>query len=210
MDAAIPQPRKREPDYYYPAQASRSYNAQVMTANELASMKFKTLPLSQEWAQHIGLPAENFDMMVHGQPGHGKTVWLLKFAKYLADTFGKTLFVSKEEYGAATLTDKVNQFNIKSPNLFFSPDIHGINLNNYRFVFMDSINVLKLDIEDYKRLREQYPNTAFIIILQTTKDGKFKGGKDWEHEVEIAVEINKRQPRVYKNRYGVLTEPMDK
>jgi predicted ATP-dependent serine protease len=116
--------------------------------------------------------------------------------------------VSKEEYGAATLTDKVNQFDIKSPNLFFSPDIKGINLSDYKFVFMDSINVLKLTLEDYVKLREQHPETAFIIILQTTKDGKFKGGKDWEHEVEIAVEIIKRQPRVYKNRYGIIT-PQD-
>lgn len=203
MDVATPQPLKSEPELTIQVQANR--NTKILSANELANMKFKTLQLAQEWAQHIGLPAENFDMMVHGQPGHGKTVWLLKFAKYLADKFGKVLFVSKEEYGAATLTDKVNQFNIQSPNLFFSPDIKGINLSDYKFVFMDSINVLKLTLEDYVRLREQHPNTAFIIILQTTKDGKFKGGKDWEHEVEIAVEIIKRQPRVYKNRYGVLT-----
>jgi len=186
-------------------QVHTATNSKVLSANQLAEMKFKTLKLAPEWVKLIGQPAENFDMMVHGQPGHGKTVWLLRFAKYLADTFGRTLFVSKEEYGAATLTDKVNQFNFKSPNLFFSPDLNGVNLNAYKFVFLDSINVLKLTLQDYVQLREKYPNTAFILILQTTKDGKFKGGKDWEHEVEIAVQIINRKPIVYKNRYGVLS-----
>lgn len=169
-------------------------------------MKFETLRLDPEWSEIIGFPASNFDMMVHGQPGHGKTVWLLKFAKYLASKFGKVLFVTKEEHGAMTLTNKVNEFNFKSPNLFYSSHIDGIDLSQFKFVFLDSINVLKLTLDDYIRLRERYPNTAFISILQTTKDGKFKGGKDWEHEVEIAVEIHQRKPRVYKNRYGVLTQ----
>lgn len=202
MDAPIHQPQVIEPHIAVKAKGKTS---QVLTARQLADLKFKTLPLASEWSKHLGLPADNFDMMLHGQPGHGKTVWLLKFAKDLADQFGKVLFVSKEEYGAATLTDKVNQFNIKSPNLFFSSDINGLNLSDYQFVFLDSINVLKLNIEDYKQLREQHPNTAFIIILQTTKDGKFKGGKDWEHEVEIAGEVKNRELRVYKNRYGVLS-----
>jgi predicted ATP-dependent serine protease len=58
-------------------------------------------------------------------------------------------------------------------------------------------------------LRTQNPNTAFIGILQKNKDGSFKGGKEWEHEFEIASELifnedGKRAIRTYKNRYGVM------
>ncbi|PZR31615.1 MAG: hypothetical protein DI538_20760, partial [Azospira oryzae] len=46
-------------------------------------------------------------------------------------------------------------------------------------------------------------NTSFILILQHTKAGNYKGGKDWEHEIEIAGEVEKGVITIYRNRYGV-------
>lgn len=42
----------------------------------------------------------------------------------------------------------------------------------------------------------------FIFILQHTKAGDFKGGKDWEHIAEIVGEVNKEIVTVTKNRYA--------
>jgi hypothetical protein len=175
----------------------------VMTAEQVAKMEFEKLNLSGKWASLIGQPATNFDMMIFGQPGSGKTTFLLSFGHYLATNFGSVLYVSGEEYNSAPLTEKLNQLPSLPENLHFVKDLRNIPLGNYQFVILDSITDLGIDLESYKLMREKYPDTAFILILQTTKDGKFKGGKEWEHEVEIAGEVDNGVISIYKNRYGV-------
>lgn len=175
----------------------------VMTAEQVAKMEFEKLNLSGKWASLIGQPATNFDMMIFGQPGSGKTTFLLSFGHYLATNFGSVLYVSGEEYNSAPLTEKLNQLPSLPKNLHFVKDLRNIPIGNYQFVILDSITDLGIDLVSYKLMREKYPDTAFILILQTTKDGKFKGGKEWEHEVEIAGEVDNGTISIYKNRYGV-------
>ena len=87
--------------------------------------------------------------------------------------------------------------------------MNGVNISNFALVIADSINSIGITLEQYIALRTKNPNTAFIGILQKTKDGNFRGGKEWEHEFEIAGELifnekNQRCIKTYKNRYGVL------
>lgn len=176
----------------------------VLTAEEMASRKFEYLNFTSPWSTLIGRPATNFTMMLHGEPGAGKTTLLLKFAKYLANTFGKVLYISSEEFAASTMTEKVNTLLNPFPkNLEFAENLKDPNLSNYDFIILDSVNDLGLQLQDYKELRAKYPNTAFILILQHTKAGHYRGGKDWEHEIEIAGEVENGIITIYRNRYGV-------
>ncbi len=176
----------------------------VLTAEEMANRKFEVLNFSSPWITLIGKPAKNFTMMLHGEPGAGKTTLLLKFAKYLANTFGKVLYVSSEEFSASTMTDKINLLlNPFPPNLEFAANLKDPILSNYNFIILDSVNDLGLKLQDYKDLRDKHPNTCFILILQHTKAGNYKGGKDWEHEIEIAGEVENGVITIYRNRYGV-------
>lgn len=147
--------------------------------------------------------------MLHGEPGAGKTYFLLKFANWYAENFGNVLFVSDEEFGTVTLQNKINETKSTSKNLYFSKSIDNVNISDYVLVILDSINSIGLTLNTYINIRLQNPNTAFIGILQKNKDGSFKGGKEWEHEFEIAGQLvfdenGKRCIDVYKNRYGVL------
>lgn len=151
--------------------------------------------------------------MFHGQPGAGKTYFLLQFANWLADNVGNTLYVSSEEMGSVTLNTLKKTIGQPSENLYFSKDLNNIDLNDYKAVFMDSVNHVGLDINSYKALREEYPDQIFILILQKTKSGQFKGGKDWEHEIDIAGEFRFEKDsgdRILdissKNRFGTLGE----
>jgi hypothetical protein len=176
----------------------------VLTAEEIANRKFEYLTFTPPWSNLIGKPATNFTMMLHGEPGAGKTTLLLKFAKYLANTFGKVLYVSSEEFAASTMTEKVNALLNPFPaNLEFAENLKDPNLSKYNFIILDSVNDLGLQLQDYKGLREKHPNTAFILILQHTKSGKYRGGKDWEHEIEIGGQVVNGVITIYRNRYGV-------
>lgn len=176
----------------------------VLTAEEMASRTFEMLDLKSDYTSLIGRPARNFSMMLHGEPNAGKTTFLLKFAKYLAENFGKVMYISSEEFSASTMTAKINEILNPFPsNLFFYYKLTDLDLSEYDFIVLDSVNDLGLRIQDFKALRKEHPHAAFIIILQHTKDGSYRGGKDWEHEVEIAGEVVNGTITIYRNRYGV-------
>jgi hypothetical protein len=186
-----------------------SYNkglSGVMSAQEVASMQFDLLPFSGNWSNLVGQPARNFRMMVHGEPGSGKTTFMMKFIKYLC-TYGRVLYVSSEEFQSATLTKLVNEnLNPFPPTISFTGDLAGRDLSAYDFVVLDSINDLGISLNDFKEIKAAYPNTGFIFVVQHTKSGAYKGGKEWEHEVDTAARIEDGTVSVYKNRYGIKGE----
>jgi hypothetical protein len=175
----------------------------VLTAEEMANRKLDLLDFSDFWSSLLGKPARNFTIMFHGEPHNGKTIFLLKLAQYLAENFGDVLYVSSEEFASATMTKKVTEFlNPLPQRLHFAENLVDPDLSEYQFVILDSVNDLGLKINEYKEIRKDYPDSAFVFILQHTKAGDFKGGKDWEHIAEIAGEVNKGVVTVTKNRYA--------
>lgn len=173
-----------------------------MTAEEIANMTFDLLPFSGHWAELIGKPEKNFSLMIHGEPGAGKSTFLIKFAKYLT-AFGNVLYVASEEFGSVTLKNLVTTYLNPIPaNLVFVPNLDATNVGDYDFVIFDSINDAGLKLDDYKAMKLENPKTAFILVLQHTKDGQFKGGKEWEHDSQIVGKIDNGVIEIYKNRYG--------
>jgi hypothetical protein len=175
----------------------------VLTAEEMANRKLDLLNFFSFWHSLFGSPARNFTMMFHGEPHNGKTIFLLKLAQYLAENFGEVLYVSSEEFASPTMTKKVNEFLNPLPSrLHFAENLNDPDLSQYQFIILDSVNDLGLKINQYKELRKEHPDKAFIFILQHTKAGDFKGGKDWEHIAEIAGEVEKGVVTLTKNRYA--------
>ena len=175
----------------------------VITAEEMANRKLDLLNFFSFWQLLFGNPARNFTMMFHGEPHNGKTIFLLKLAQYLAENFGEVLYVSSEEFASPTMTKKVNEFLNPIPKrLHFAENLKDPKLSHYDFIILDSVNDLGLKINEYREMRKAHPDTAFIFILQHTKSGDFKGGKDWEHIAEIVGEVKKGVVTITKNRYA--------
>jgi len=174
----------------------------VLTAEQMANRKLDLLPFTEEWLSVFGRLGRNFTMMIHGEPFNGKTVLLLKFSKYLAENFGKVLYVSSEEHSSPTMTKKINEWLMPFPlRLHFAENLVNPEISEYDFVIFDSVNDLGMSVADFKTVRKENPDVAFIFILQHTKDGKFKGGKDWEHLAEVVGEVVKGVLMTTKNRY---------
>ena len=62
-------------------------------------------------------------------------------------------------------------------------------LSKYDFVFLDSVNKLGLSPEDLEELKHNYPETSFVYIFQTTKMGNFRGGNEFQHDVDVVIEV---------------------
>lgn len=56
-----------------------------------------------------------------------------------------------------------------------------------------SVSKAGMDVEDIDRLRKLHPETSFIFIYHTTKEGKFKGVNSHAHEVDVIIQVDKGQ-----------------
>jgi hypothetical protein len=174
---------------------------QIMNSMDFAKMEFDTIGLQGKWLQLIGDPSSNFTAMVYGKPKMGKSYLCIDFAGYLARNHGKVLYVAKEEGLDYTLQMKLNDKNVKHPNLYVS-SILPTNLSQYDFIFLDSVNKLGLTPEDLNRLKSFNPNKSFVFIFQTTKQGNFRGENVFQHDVDIVIEIPEKGKAVQMGRFN--------
>ncbi len=174
---------------------------EIMNSMDFANMEFDTIGLQGKWRELIGDPSRNFTAMVYGKPKMGKSYLCIDFAGYLARHHGKVLYVAKEEGLDYTLQMKLNDKNVKHPNLFVS-SILPANLSQYDFIFLDSVNKLGLAPEDLNRLKAFNPTKSFVFIFQTTKQGNFRGENVFQHDVDIVIEIPERGKAVQMGRFN--------
>lgn len=175
----------------------------VISSEQLLSMEFETIDFQGKWKELIGNPSVGFSMMVFGQPKSGKSTLMLEFAQYLAENHGNTLYVAIEEGFGYTLKDKIQRVGATSSQLSFAAEMPK-NLDGLDFVFIDSISRGGLEIEDLIKLQEQYPRVGFIYIFHTTKDGRFRGGNHYAHEVDVIVEVSPEEINA-TGRFGAQT-----
>ena len=48
-----------------------------------------------------------------------------------------------------------------------------------------------MDVKAIDQLRKMHPDTSFIFIYHTTKEGNFKGVNEHAHEVDVIVPVDK-------------------
>ena len=168
---------------------------------------FDTLPFTGKWANFIGKPNRNFKIMIYGKAGGGKSTLSLKLAHYLASNIGlRVLYVAGEEKLGSTLHEKTVRLGIASPNLYFN-DMLPKDLSKFDVVFIDSVNTLGLEPSDLERLPN---NKAYVYIFQCTKDGKYRGSQEFEHNVDTVIEVENTvsersrtmTAKMHKNRFG--------
>jgi hypothetical protein len=173
----------------------------IMNSMDFANMEFDTLGFTGKWLELIGDPSSNFTAMVFGKPKMGKSYLCVDFAGYLARSHGKVLYVAKEEGLDYTLQQKLNDKDVKHPNLFVA-SILPDDLSAYDFIFLDSVTKLGLTPEDLTRIKNENPSKSFIFIFQSTKDGKFRGANTFQHDVDIVIEVPERGKAVQIGRFN--------
>ncbi|MBN8865870.1 MAG: hypothetical protein J0H92_21025, partial [Sphingobacteriales bacterium] len=172
----------------------------IMNSMDFAKLKFETLGFQGKWLDLIGDPSRNFTAMVFGKPKLGKSWLCLDFAGYLARNHGKVLYVAKEEGLDLTLQEKIES--VKHPNLTVAENIPYDLLDQFDFIFLDSVSRLGLTPDDLNKLRADHPSKSFIFIFQTTKAGAFRGANTFQHDVDVVIEVPEKGKAVQMGRFN--------
>lgn len=167
----------------------------IMSASDLMNFKYNKYDFDGKWGDFVGQPSINFHAMIYGRPKQGKSILSVQWAKYLSENFGKVLYVASEEGFSVTLQKKVMEFAMDNPNLDFANfrDFeqikNAVNKGKYRFVFIDSVNFIKITPEDVEDIKAENPQTAFITIQQATKNGNFRGSQEFAHNCDMVIRV---------------------
>jgi hypothetical protein len=165
-------------------------NGMIVNSGELLKMDFQTIGLQGKYRELIGDPSVGFFAMVFGLPKSGKSTMCLDFANHLAANHGKVLFCAIEEGFGYTLKEKIERLKAHHPNLFVTDRVPE-HFDQFNFVFIDSVSKAGLEVSDMDEMRKMNPNTSFIFIYHTTKEGKFRGVNAHAHEVDVIIEVEK-------------------
>lgn len=173
----------------------------VMNSVDFSKLEFNSIGLKDKWLKLIGDPAPGFSAMVFGKPKMGKSYLCVDFAGYLARNHGPVLYVAREEKLDATLQKKLKDKEVAHPDLFVS-DFLPKDLSPYQFIFIDSVNKLGLTPQDIERMRIDNPGKSFIFVFQTTKEGNFRGTNQFQHDVDVVIEVPEKGKAVQFGRFN--------
>ena len=171
----------------------------VVNSMDLVKMEFDKLGFKEKWFDFIGNPTGHFNAMIFGRPKFGKSILAVDFAAYLARNHGTVLYVAKEEGVDEELKKKIKSL--------AHPDLDAIgslpkDISRWDFIFLDSVNKLRLSPKELEELREKHPDKSFISIFQTTKDGQFRGSQEFMHDMDVVIEVPEKGKAVQFGRYN--------
>jgi DNA replication protein DnaC len=178
----------------YPETAhSEDSEAQTMTIEEIRNKEYDYYEFDEKWCKLFQAPGTNFKYMFYGEPGSGKTALSMQFTEYLASQHElRVLYVTAEEFDSKSFQDKVVLNGLADNNVIVAnKEFREMDLSAFDVIFIDSVQRLGMSPKEFDELVETYPEKAFVLLFQMTKGGDYKGGKDWEHNLDGTVKVDK-------------------
>ncbi len=182
-----------------------SRGGKIMSLSDARNAKFDTLGLTGGYLHLIGEACKPTHLFVYGDGGSGKSSFLLKYAEYLNHLGNKILYVAGEQYNTPTFTELVKRLNIiGNKDFVIVKDLNALNPSGFDFVALDSKDSLGINVEDFRELKNVYPNQSFLVSSQGTKTGDFTGSGQWRNEVDTMIycEAGIAKTDNDKNRWG--------
>ena len=173
---------------------SNAMSSGIMSSEQMLNYQYNELPFSGKWQMLLGKPAQNFHALVFGKPKMGKSYFAVSLAKYLSN-FGRVLYIAAEEGFSSTLKKKIADFGLQNSRVDFANFRDFMQVKNilraehYDFVFIDSVNYMRLLPEQVEELKNMLPESGFVTVQQATKQGYARGSQEFGHNCDIIVEI---------------------
>lgn len=180
-------------------------NAIIKKPKDIAMQEYNFFNTGK-FSDLLGTTTLPFSLMITGVPGSGKTTFFLQLIKHTSNNYPnkKILFISNEERFNPSMGAKLKRFNmIENENIDIADRIPP-DLYNYSFIFFDSVQSLRLSVDEFKQKIEDLMKSGICLffVFQATKSGQFRGSLEYEHEVDISLKAKAGQVSVEKNRFG--------
>jgi len=189
----------------YPVKASLSGIAAtepvIKKSTDFVNEHFKTIGFTGKWLDLMGDPSPGFTAMVFGRPKMGKSYLCIDWAGYMAENFGKVLYVAKEEQFHLPLQTKLKEKEVAHDNLYLADSLPN-DLSAYEFIFIDSVQGQGLTPENLRKLKAENPGKSFIYVFQVTKGGQFRGANEFQHDVDVVIEVPEKGKAVQFGRFN--------
>ncbi|MEM6271413.1 MAG: hypothetical protein AAF998_18400 [Bacteroidota bacterium] len=169
-------------------------------SNKIPDLGDRTYNFTGAWEGLFNKPSIGFSALIYGPPKSGKSTMALGLAGYLARNFGTVLYSSIEEGIRSTMAERIQRLGVEHHDLIITNHLPA-DLAAYDFVIVDSLSRGNLDIAAMRRLITRWPNTSFLFLAHVTKDGLPRGTREFEHEVDVLVNVKDGQA-VADGRYG--------
>lgn len=172
-------------------------NALPMTTADIVAMDPpESLPLTGELREFLSSLLAKFNMLIWGSAGSGKSSFVLRLANELAETnTGRVLyFMTEEKVASGRLKARMDLMKAYSDNINFD-DVGTfdrltalVNTGMYRYVIVDSINMINVEQTRIVELMQTFPEVSWIFIAQATK-GKnaYAGIQSLAHAVDTEI-----------------------
>lgn len=188
----------------------------ITNADKIAKQKFKYIEkLSDKMKAAVGEITYDFRMIVWGESGNGKSNFVVQLTNMLLDE-GPVLYLSIEEARGPTIQRLIFRYipEEKRKNLkvaYAAIDYEGLvqHLKRPRtpkFVFIDSVQYLEMNVRQYKALVSAFPNKAFVFVSHAK--GKLPDGKTADkirYDCGIKIRVDRDIALVKHSRYGGST-----
>lgn len=166
--------------------------------SEFLDRKFITYDFRGTWAATFGQPERNMKCIIWGDPGHGKTEFCIKLAKYLAQ-FTKVYYNSFEQGICKTLQDALirNDMQEVSGKIVFGDQesfeemLERLGARNAPQVcIIDSRDYINLTTAQFKTLIDKHPRKVFIVVCWQSA-GKPRGeyAKQIAYMCDVKIQV---------------------
>ncbi len=171
---------------------SRSYGV-----NDVLNWKFQKESIPQVWLDHLGNLPKRFLMYVDGDPGHGKTEYIMQLSKMLSNHAGKVHLNNVEQGKHIQITDSAIRNNFKNEipaGKWIYSSIHDFEKycerikrpNSGKNQVIDSISFWPLTLKQIQRLINEYRYKSFVFVGYKSQ---YNSNKPIIHHCDIKVRI---------------------
>lgn len=171
--------------------ASRSWGVR-----DIANWRFDIQSFPEEWIEHLGEVPARFLMYVDGDGGHGKTEYIIKLSKMLAQYMGKVNLNNVEQGKHAQIKKSFerNRLDEIKAGKWMYGSIHSFDAyvkklkrpNSGRIQIIDSISYWPLTTPQVQQLIESFPNKSFVFVAYKAH---FNQNKPIAHLCDIKVRV---------------------
>ncbi len=180
---------------------------------EILGMQFDSLELDGELGKFLGqLEREKCAIALTGNSGAGKSYFSFELAAAFRKVNQKVAYFSLESGFNQKFKELIRKYQL-GDNRFKAFDEGGLEevrkvASQFDVVIVDSYAKISSKAVDFENLRQDFPNTYFVIIFQKTTSGDIRGGSSilYNSTATIDIQISDQGHRMafmQKSRYDV-------